>query len=205
MSLWDDYTGSTLNPVNWFKNEDPSKAANRYLDQIPGVGKEYYNPFIDDGREAGTLLKGEYAKLLNPSAFMDEIMKNYSLSKGAEYQRDKLAKGIGATAAAGGFAGTPEHQREYGEMANEIMSRDMQEYLKNALSVYGTGLTGEGNIYNNGFSASTGLVDLLGSNLGSQAGLAFQGVQQRNLNNQAFAQALMKALSGAAGAYMGGV
>ncbi len=204
MSLWDDYTGSTANPINWFKNEDPSKSANRYLDQIPGIGKQYYNPFIEGGQEANGILKDQYGKLMNPSSFIDDIMKHYNLSEGAQYQQDKLSKGIGATAAAGGFAGTPEHQREYGEMSHKIMSEDMQQYLQNALGVYGKGLSGQENFYNKGYDASSALADLLGGSLGSQAGLAFQGTQQRNMNNQAFANALMKALSSGAGAYMGG-
>ena len=134
--------------------QDPAKQARKYLDQIPGMGREAYNPYIERGGRAGNILEGEYGKLLNPTSFIDEIMKNYNLSQGAQYQKDILGKGIGSTAAAGGYAGTPEHQRSYGEMADKIVSGDMQQYLQNALGVYNTGLSGEQGFYGTGFDAS---------------------------------------------------
>lgn len=203
MSLWSDYTESNLNPLNLFRREDPSKQANKYLSQIPGVGQKYYNPFIQSGQKAGSILEGEYGKLLNPTSFIDDIMKNYDMSKGAKYERDELGRGIGATAAAGGFAGTPEHQKEYGEMAGNIMSKDMQQYLQNALGVYGMGLGGEHDIYGKGFDASGSMADLLGGTLASQGGMAFQQASQTNASRDAFMNALMKALGTAAGAGAG--
>lgn len=204
MSLWDDYKKSNLNPVNLFSREDPSKEANKYLDQIPGMGKQYYNPFIERGARSGDLLEGEYGKLLKPTSFIDDIMKNYNMSAGATYQRDKLGKGIGATAAAGGFAGTPEHQQEYGEMANKIMSGDMQQYLENALGLYNRGLGGEEGFFGKGYDASKELADLIGGTLSSQAGGAFQGASQTNASRDAFMNALVKAFTSSAGAGAGG-
>lgn len=198
MGFWDFLSGATGN------TEDPSKAANKYLSQIPGIGKQYYNPFIDRGARAGNTLEGEYGKLMNPTSFMDDIMKNYQLSAGATYERDKLGKGIGSTAAAGGFAGTPEHQRSYGEMADKIMSGDMQQYLQNALGIYGKGLSGEEGFFNKGFDASSSLADLLGGNLASQGTLAFQGATQKNANQTALFNAIAKALSTGTGAMVGG-
>lgn len=183
--------------------QDPMKDARKYLSQIPGIGKQYYNPFIDRGARAGNLLEGEYGKLLNPTSFMDDIMKNYKLSEGAMYERDKLGKGIGSTAAAGGFAGTPEHQRAYGEMADKIMSGDMQEYLSNALGIYGQGLQGEQGFNDQGFDASKSLVDLLGGTLSSEAGMGFQGANQNNADRQSWLNALSKAFSTGAGALKG--
>ena len=199
MSIWDTYKGSTANPVNLFAREDPRKGANKYLDQIPGATGQYYNPFIQGGQTAGNKLGGEYDKMLDPSSFMDHIIEKYQMSKGAEYQRDKLGKGIGATAAAGGYAGTPEHQTEYGEMANGIMSKDMQEYLQNALQIYGGGIAGEKDFYDKGFDASKSMADIVGGKLGSQAGLSFQADSQTNASRDAFMNALMKALAQGAG------
>lgn len=179
--------------------KDPAKEANKYLKQIPGVGKQYYNPFIERGARAGNLLEGEYGKLLNPTSFIDEIMKHYKTSAGAEYNRDKLGKGIGATAAAGGFAGTPEHQQEYGEMADKIMSQDMQEYLQNALGVYNRGLGGEEGFNTQGFDASKDLVDLIGGTLSSQAGAAYKSADQSNEDRQALMNAITKALNNRGG------
>jgi hypothetical protein len=192
-------------PLDWLGGgQDPTKGANKYLDKIPGIGEKYYNPFINQGREAGNIMRDQYGRLLDPSKFMDEIMKGYQTSAGATYKRDQLGKGIGATAAAGGIAGTPEHQREYGEMANQIMSDDMQSYLQNALGIYNRGLGGEEGFYDKGFQASGSLADMIAGAMGSKAGLAYQGAQQKNMNNNALMSALMKALATGGGAMMGG-
>ena len=205
MSFWDSIKNSPINPVYMFQRDDPQKDANKYMEQIPGIGKQYYNPFIERGARAGNNLEGEYGKMMNPTTFMDDIMKNYQMSQGATYQRDKLGKGIGATAAAGGFAGTPEHQTEYGEMANKIMSGDMQQYLQNALGIYGTGMKGEENFFNKGYDASSLLADLIAGNLASQGGLAFKAASDRNADRSALMNAIMKAFSQGAGAAGGGM
>jgi hypothetical protein len=207
MSLWNDYKSSPFSIPGFFKTfseADPSKDANRYLGQIPGVGHNAYDPFINQGREAGNKLGGEYGKMLDPTAFMDEIMGHYKESQGATYEKDKLGRGIGNTAAAGGFAGTPEHQREYGEMAGNIMSKDMQQYLQNALQIHGKGVEGEQDFYNKGYGASGSLADLLGGNLASQGSMAFQQGQQHNQNRTALMSAIAKALAQYAGGGAGG-
>ena len=186
-----------------YTRDDPQAEANKYLNRVPAVGEKYYNPFITGGQQAGTTLQGEYGKMLNPTSFIDDLMKNYSLSKGAEYERNELGRGIGATAAAGGYAGTPEHQKAYGDMANDIMSKDMQQYLQNALRVYGAGVTGEQDIYGKGFQSSGAMADLLGGTLGSEAGLAYKSASDRNADRSAFLNALVKALSQGAGVAAG--
>lgn len=185
------------------KMEDPAAAASPYLNQIPGVGEKYYNPFIQGGATAGDRLGGEYDKLLDPTTFMNKLMEGYKPSEGYQFSKDQLERELGNTAAAGGIAGTPEHQRLIGEGVQGLLSKDMQQYLSNALGIYGTGLSGEQDFYNKGFQASGSLADLLAGNLGSQAGLAFQGAQQRNADKQAKQNSLLKFLSTALGAGAG--
>lgn len=207
MSIWSDYSSSPFSPqglLHMFSQKDPSRDANKYMNQIPGVGHQYYDPFINQGQEAGGVLKGQYGKMLDPTAFMDEIMGHYKTSKGAEYEQNKLGRGIGATAAAGGYAGTPEHQRAYGEMAGDIMSKDMQQYLQNALGINAQGIAGEQDFYNKGYGASGSLADLLGGNLASQGTMAFQQGQQHNQNAIALMSAIAKALAQGGGVGAGG-
>ena len=199
MSIWDDYKGSSLNPLNMFSHDDPSKAANNYLNQIPGVGHKNYDPFVNEGKTAGGILQGEYGKQLDPTTFMDQIMQHYNQSAGAKYKTDLLGRGIGSTAAAGGIAGTPEHQREYGQMASDISSEDMQKYFDNTMGIYNNGIKGEQDVYGHGFDATKELTDLLGGTLSSQAGGAYGEAQSKNADRQALMQALIKALSQGAG------
>lgn len=204
MSIWDNFKNSPLNPLYPWEREDPQKEANKYLGQIPDIEKGYYNPFIQGGQDAGGVLKNQYGSMVNdPTGFINNILAKYKQSPGAKYQTDLVAKGIGNTAAAGGYAGTPEAQRQFGQEASDINSQDMQQFLQNALGAYGTGMEGEENFYNKGFEASGSLADALASVLGSQGGLAFNQGTQSNMDRQAFMNALMKALSGGAGAMSG--
>jgi len=204
MSLWDNYKQSPFSPQGGFDmlfgHNDPSKDANRYMDQIPGVADKYFNPFIKSGQQAGEKLQGQYDKMMDPTAFMDEIMGKYKMSKGAEYQRDQLGQGISATAAAGGIAGTPDHQRQFGEMSEGIMSQDMHQYLMDALGIHAGALSGEQDIYGKGFNASGSAADMIGGNLASQGTMAYQQANQKNMDRNAMRNALMKALAQGAGA-----
>lgn len=209
-------TGSTFGPwgtaiggaagglFGGLSGSDPSRDARRFMDQINGVGHKYYDPYINQGRDAGNRLGGEYSRMLDPTAFMDDIMGHYKESKGATYEKDQLGRGIGSTAAAGGFAGTPEHQREYGEMASNIMSKDMQQYLQNALGIHGQGIAGEQDFYNKGYGASGSLADLLGGNLASQGTMSFLQGSQNNKNQAALMSAISKFLSQKNGSDAGG-
>lgn len=185
------------------KSQNPANAAMPYLQQIPGVGHQYYDPYIQQGQQAGDVLKEQYGQMLDPTAFMDKIYSQYKPSEAYQYQLGELTKGIGSQAAAGGFAGTPLHQQQYGEMAQGLLSKDMQQYLQNALGIQQTGLSGEQDIYGKGFQAGGSLADLLAGNLGTQAGLAFQGQQQQNMNRQALINALGGLLGKGAGAFLG--
>jgi hypothetical protein len=79
----------------------------------------------------------------------------------------------------------------------------MQQFLSNALGIYGGGISGEQDIYGKGFNASGSLADMLAGNLGSQAGLAFQGAQQSNQNRNSLMNALSKLLATGGGAALG--
>lgn len=204
MGLFDNFKESPLNPFYPWQREDPKSEANKYLNQIPDVEKSYYNPFIQGGQQAGNVLSGAYGNMLNdPTEFINNILAKYKESPGAQYQSGLLTKGIANTAAAGGYAGTPEAQREYAETAQNVMSGDMQQFLQNALGVYGTGLSGEQDFYNKGFTASGSLADAIASVLGSQGGLAFNQATQSNMDRQAMMNALLKAISGGAGVSSG--
>jgi hypothetical protein len=196
MSILSEYLKGGKNPAN---------AAMPYLNQIPQVGINSYAPFINEGKTAGNRLSGEYEKLLaDPSAFIDALMQKYEPSQGYQFKKDLLSREVGNTAAAGGIAGTPYHQQQEGELVNNLLSEDMQTFLKNVLGLYGTGLQGEGDIYNKGFSASEALASLLGSNLSQQGSLAFQGQSQKNANRSAMINSFAKLLATGAGAAAGG-
>ncbi len=183
--------------------KNPANAGMGYLDQIPGMGHQNYDPYIDRGNNASNSLNEQFMKMMSdPQGFLAQMQSGYKTSDAYKNKSEELQKGMGAAAAAGGLAGTPYHQQQYGEEADKLLSGDMQQYLDNVMGINKTGLSGEQDFANKGFDATKALTDLLGGTLGSKSTLGFEGVKSQNQNQNAFINALMQALSqGAGGAF----
>ena len=191
------------------QKEDPQAAAQQYLNQIPEVGGAYYNPYITRGYESSNLLHDQYQNLIkDPTAFINALLSSYKPSEGYQFQKKQLTDTMGNTAAAGGYAGTNYDQMQQAEGVQGLLSKDMQQYLQNALKAYGAGLTGEENFAGRGFQASGSLADMLSGALNQQGGLAFQAAQQRNADRNARSNSIFntiaKGIGAGAGYYFGG-
>lgn len=181
-------------------------AANQYLNQIPGVGHQGYDPYINSGLDASGRTKSKYEELMSdPTAFINKLMEGYKPSEGYQFQKDQLTKELSNTAAAGGVAGTPMDQMNQAEGIQGLLGKDMQQFLQNVLGVFNTGLEGEEGIATRGYDASKNLTDLLGGALNQQGGLAFQDQQQKNKNKNDLWSMFGKALGAGAGGLLGGV
>lgn len=186
--------------------KSPMDAANQYLNQIPGVGHQGYDPYINAGMDASGRTKSKYEELMSdPTSFINKLMEGYKPSEGYQFQKDQLTKELSNTAAAGGVAGTPMDQLNQGEQIQGLLGKDMQQFLQNVLGVFNTGLEGEEGIANRGYDASKNLTDLLGGALNQQGGLAFQDQQQKNKNKNDLWSMFGKALGAGAGGLLGGV
>jgi hypothetical protein len=184
--------------------KNPANDAMKYLNQIPQIGRSSYQPYIDQGRRAGGIAEGQYSKMgQDPTAFINQLMAGYEPSKGYQYKQGQMLKGMGNSAAAGGFAGTQNDQNAQAETIQGMLGGDMQQWLANLLGVQGTGLQGLSGMNQMGYDASGSLADYLGSNLSQQGSLAFQGRQQKNANQQALFNSLLQAGASAAGAAAG--
>lgn len=166
--------------------KNPADAANQYYNQIPGAVNPYYQPYIDQGQNANKTLQEQYNKLLgDPGALYSDLGKGYKESPGYQFKlKQALQSGTNA-AAAGGLAGSLSHQQQSQQTANDIANQDFEEYINHILGLYGTGLQGEQGFSQQGFDASKGYGDILGSNLAQQAGAAYQGQAAQNANKSA--------------------
>jgi hypothetical protein len=188
------------------QKSNPMGDANQFLNQIPGVAHQGYDPYVNTGLDATNKTKWQYESLMNdPIAFINKLMEGYKPSEGYNFQKDQLTKEMGNTAAAGGIAGTPLDQMNQAEGIQGLLSKDMQQFLQNVLGVFNTGLGGEEGIAGRGFDASKYLTDALGGALNQQGGLAFQNAQQNNSDKNSWYKGLAKALGAGAGAVFGGV
>lgn len=197
MSILSEYFGGG--------KRNPMAEANQYLDQIPEATGQYYNPFIERGERAGSSLEDVLGQLLNdPTGFLNKIQEGYQPSGEYSRKKDILGRELGATAAAGGVAGTPMHQEQQAEMIDKLLSSDMQQYLANVLGLFGKGLSGEQDFYNKGYGASGSMADAAGGALSSKAGLAYEDAKTQNANRSGLISSLTKLLGEGLGYGFGG-
>jgi hypothetical protein len=175
---------------NYQPGPNPADAAMGYLNQIPGAVQPYYQPFIESGRQAEGMTNPIYEQMSrSPGAFIEQLMQGYTPSRGYRFKQGEMERAMRNTAAHGGFVGTPYNQQQQAELTQGLLSEDMQQFLQNLLGAQQMGLGGQERRINRGYEASTGYGDILGSNLGAQAGLGYQGqAGQNQMNADIFGQ-----------------
>lgn len=188
-----------------FGGSNPANAAMLYLNQIPGVGQQYYSPYIQAGQQAGQQAGNTYQQMVsNPNAFYEQLRSGYTPSEGYKYNEEKLRKAMQTAAAAGGFSGAKGDQEYQADMIRKLLGQDQQQYFENVLGLLGGGLSGQQHIADQGYQASGSLADLLGSTLATQGELAFQGQANKNKSKQDVLSLLASALGTGAGFMLGG-
>ncbi len=180
--------------------KNPADAAMPYLNQIPGVGHNAYDPYIQEGQNAYNQMQGPISQMTqDPAAFLEKIMGSYEPSKGYQLRRDEALRAAGNTAAAGGMRGSMQDIESESRLTDSLLGEDMQQWLNNVLGLQTQGLQGQQVFYNSGLQSSGNLADLLGGALNQKAGLAFQGQAQKNANKAALLKALLQGAGGLGG------
>lgn len=175
-----------------FGSSDPSKSAMKYLNKIPGMANNIYNPYIQAGQNQLPGLEDQYSQLMNnPGARMNQIGSGYQQSPGFQFALQQALQGSGHAAAAGGMAGSPQHEQQNMSLATNLANQDYNQYLQNALGLYSEGLQGSQGLYNTGYGASNSLADMLANVYGSQANLKYAGGANKNTANSGFWGGLM--------------
>lgn len=166
------------------KPPNPSDAAMKYLNQIPGMAKEQYSPWISNATNMMPGMSDLYNRMMqNPGEYFNQISSGYRQSPGYQNALREAMGGIANAQAAGGMAGSPQHQQIAGERATQMADKDFQDYINNILGIQKTGLTGGEAALGRGFEGSKSMADILASNLGQQAGYSAAGQAQRNNQN----------------------
>lgn len=176
-------------------SEDPAKKAMPYLEGIPGAISPYYEPYMKAGAGALPVLQGEYGDLIsNPGGFLNKMGQGFQQSPGFKFALDQALQGSGHAAAAGGMAGSPEHQFQNMQIGTQLGNQDYYNYIKNALGIYGTGLEGFGGIARMGQQAGSSMADQIAQALASQAQLRYAGTANQNQSNNAMFGNIMQGL-----------
>lgn len=186
-----DFLGDLL----FGQQSNPADSAMPYLNQIPDVLREQLNPFITEGREAGAFTRPIYENMaLNPSDFINALMRNYTPSEGYQFKEKNLTRAMQNAAAQGGYAGTPYSQLEQAENVRGLLGQDMQQFLDNVLGAQTRGLAGREAATERGYGAAGNLAGGLAGNLTQQATLGFEGQNAMNRERANRNNALMNML-----------
>lgn len=184
---------------------NPAEAANNYLNQVPSATKPYYQPYIDQGRLASADLNNEYGRMTgDPQSVYDQMGKGYKESQGYQTRLQAALQAAQNASAAGGMLGTPQYQQESAQIANDMSSKDYEDYLNHILGIYGGGIQGKQGVANQGYDASKGYAGILGGNLVGQAQNAYAGQAGQNQANQQNWGNMFGGLGGLAGLFGSG-
>ena len=161
--------------------KDPTKGAMRYMDQIPEQLRKYMDPYNQAGQRALPGLENEYGNMMsNPGGRLNDIGAGYKESPGFQFALKQALQGSGNAAAAGGMAGSPQHEFQNMDIASGLASRDYNDWIKNALGLHSEGLAGEHGIYNTGAEMGGRLGEDLSSVLANQGMLKYAGAAGEN-------------------------
>ena len=166
------------------KGKNPADAANKYIDQIPGATNQYYQPYFDAGKSQIPGLQEQYGSLMDdPGSKLNSIGSNYQQSPGFQFALQQALMGSGNAAAAGGMAGSPQHEQENMGIASGLASQDYNNWLGQATGLYGQGLIGSQNMMNSGQQAGQSMADQIAQALAQKRQYAYEGQASKNSSN----------------------
>lgn len=160
---------------------NPANGASGYLTQLDPMYHQYYDPYIEYGMNAMPTLEQQYSQLLsNPASVQQMLGSGYQQSPGYQYQYDQAMNASNSAASAGGMLGTPAHQQQAMGTAQGLANQDYWKYYNQNANLYGMGLQGTQGMFDDGYDASQGLANSLGSAYKSQAALQYAGQASQN-------------------------
>lgn len=162
-------------------NKKAMEAAMGYMNQIPGTMKPYYDPYINAGTSAIPGYQDMMKQLMqNPNDFLAKMGQSYQASPGYEWNKSQAEKGISNANAAGGLAGSPQHERMNAEMVSGLASKDYNDYMNRIMQAFGFGAAGTEGLIKQGGAMSSDLATNLAQSLMNQANLAYKGGINQN-------------------------
>ena len=163
--------------------KNPAEEANKYISQIPGATKQYYDPYNQAGQNMLGGLQDQYSGLMNnPGGKFNEIGQNFQQSPGFQFALQQALQGAGHAAAAGGMAGSPMHEQQNMQLGTDIANQDYYNYMQGATGLYGQGLQGAQGLAGLGAQAGNNQANQVAQALAQQGAYGYEGAAQYNLN-----------------------
>ncbi len=148
------------------------------------------NPFTSQSSNWINNYQQDLNKSRDPTAYFNELMGGYKQSPYAKQLTQQGQQALGAAAASSGMLGSGAYGQHSAEMAEDISSKDMQQYLNNVLGIHNNYMQGSQHLMNTGYDATQRLVDMLRSTGQDISSLFGQKGQAEAGQAQAHAQAM---------------
>ena len=185
--------------------KNPADSADQYYDQIPDYLKQYLGPMINNGSSQYPGLNNQYSSLMNdPGGRINQIGQSYHQSPGFQFAMQQALQGANHAAAAGGMAGSPEHEQQNMTLATNLANQDYNSWMQNALGQYDVGLQGSQGLYNTGAQASMGMGEDMANVLLNRSKLAYAGQNAENQHEGNAWGSIFGAVGTGLGSYFGG-
>lgn len=144
---------------------NPYKAASPYLNNIPGVLNNSYQPYVNLGQYGQQMqpeLANDYRDLMdspgaglapqlieqyqqmamNPNDYYAGLGSGFRQDPGYQWNLDQQLSAQDRAMAAGGMLGSPQHQKLSSQLASNLANQYYQNYLSNQLGIANSGLSG---------------------------------------------------------------
>jgi hypothetical protein len=177
--------GSGLSGIFGGGYEDPSRKANKYLDQIPRQTNQYFQPYFESGTNMLPGLTDQYGQLMNdPGARYNQIGESFQQSPGFKFALEQALGGANRAAAAGGMSGTLANQEGNMGLATNLALQDYYNYMNGATDLYKTGLGGGQHMADQGQMAGQNQANLIAQALAQKSANKMESTNQRNQQRQ---------------------
>lgn len=169
---------------SYFGYKNPAKQGMNYLNQSAAEQQGYYEPYMRHGEEMYGPMSQQYNALMNdPGGRMNQIGQSYQQSPGFKFALQQALQGSGAAQAAGGMAGTPQHEQQNMQLATNMANQDYNQWLQQALGQYDVGLGGAQNVYGIGANSANSLANNMRNIRQDQSELGYKQGQYDNAHN----------------------
>jgi hypothetical protein len=175
---------------------EPYEAAGEAIDKYYPQAQQYQNPFYQAGAGAIPQYQDWLKTMQNPTDFINKTMNQYQESPYAHYQQQQAIRAGENAGSASGLTGSTPLTQFMQQNAQDISSKDMNQWLQNVLGVntqYGQGVN---NLMTGGQNAANALTNLASDYMTNKGTLAYGQSQAEQGQKYALFQSLAKLLFG---------
>ena len=153
-------------------SEGPYEDAMKQYEKYAGKAEGVQNPFLEFGKQGMPLFQDWLKGMKDPSGFINNLMGGYKESPFAKFQQEQGMRAAQNMGSASGLTGSTPLTQFAQENAQNISSKDMQDWLGRVLGIntmYGQGLGQQIGVGQGSANALTNMYGDMGRQMGEAA------------------------------------